>query len=379
MIVVFVLGAWSMFHVLLWCLFLYPLRLLSRYWYQKFENLIWMHGEKISILLTNLSAGVKYTVSGDFEHLNYGRHLVISNHVASGDWFIQLHTAGRNNRGDVRFFLKLMHKWVPALGWICQLHDCIFLARDMKVDRPYMKTMLNLFSQHHFDNYLILYPEGTFTTPLNSEAITKSHKWSEETHTQKFYNVLCPRTAGFELIMETPEAFDYVTIETIAFAGPHYDVKLGETHPPTMIDFFRAKFDSPLHVHLHFKRYRIAQIPKGAAAQGKWLLDRFVEKEDLLNQFKANGNRFPSDNAAGPLLVRDNQWELWTNFILGWMAYLTIGYWWWKWAPYTLYGSIIFVFVCTIFVVGYDHFHQFSHSRPSKMETASSNNKIKEQ
>jgi len=257
-----------------------------------------------------------------------------------------------------------MHQYVPLAGWCCILHDCIFffLARDMKVDQPYMKKKLTSFIKNKIDNFLIIYPEGTFTTPQNKDALEKSHKWAEENKLKKFYNVLIPRTTGFELIMETREAFDSIIDMTVAFEKP-YLVNLGVTNPPTMIDFFKYNDENPVKIHIHYKKYLIKDIPKENEKLKEWVLNVFTEKEELLNKFNEN-NCFPGKN----YFIHDNYWDLVNNFILGWFVYLISGYYWWLYTPYIFYSFVVLMVFAVVFIVIYDLLHQRSHSKPSKRE-----------
>jgi hypothetical protein len=102
------------------------------------------------------------------------------------------------------------------------------------------------------------------------------------------------------LCLENRECFDYVTNITCAFEKP-YGGKLGLIQPPTMFDFFRENEKSPLNIHIHVKKHKISEVPKKSEDLKKFLLDMFIEKEELLSCFDKNG-KFPGEQYCQPIV-----------------------------------------------------------------------------
>jgi 1-acyl-sn-glycerol-3-phosphate acyltransferase len=356
-------ACYSCFFVVIWGLFLAPIRLINVSLYQKLESLAWIYGAKLAIFVSNMSAGIPFYVYGDYVHdggVNFGRQLFVANHVSSADWLIHLFQAGRNGSGSLRFFLKSMHKYVPILGWACILHDMIFLTRDIKEDRPVLKKQLTIFNQNQTDNFLIIYPEGTFTTPENTWLVEKSQKWSKDNGQKVLQNVLTPRTTGFELLMETKEAFDYVVDLTCGFSKP-YSMKLAAVQPPTLIDFFQHNIEQPVKIHLHYKKYKVADIIDKPA---DWLLKRFEEKDTLLEYFEKHGC-FPGPGHA----VRDDWWDLTMTFLFTCAFEGLTSYFVHCWFPKIVYSGMALCVATTIIVFLYDLQHQKKKVRESKVKT----------
>lgn len=356
-------ACWTCLYVVLWGLLLSPIRLINVALYQKLEALAWIYGEKLAIFCSNVCAGVPFTISGDYGHdgcgPNYGRQLFVSNHVSSADWYIHLFMAGRNSTGALRFFLKSMHKWVPIAGWACILHDMIFLSRDIKDDRPVIKKQLKSFMENDTDLFMIIYPEGTFTTPDNIWQVEKSHKWSNDAGQRPLHNVLAPRATGFELLMETKEAFDYVVDVTVAFENP-YSVKLAKHSPPTIPDFWRHNEEEPVKIHMHYKRYKVSEIKEAPAL---FVHRLFEEKEDLLEHFDKHQS-FPGKGT----MIRDSWWDLTLNFLFTCLVEGVTSYFWYQWAPKTFFLAVGIAVFASVFLLWYDAKHQEKKFKPSKKD-----------
>ena len=61
-------------------------------------------------------------------------------------------------------------------------------------------------------------------TPSSQNLVKKVSDYCKKNNLPVLKNILTPRTKGFELIMETSDAFEYFTDITIAYERP-YEVK----------------------------------------------------------------------------------------------------------------------------------------------------------
>jgi len=257
--------------------------------------------------------------------------------------------------------LKSVLRYIPVLGWCCSQHDCIFLERDLKLDQEIIRGQLRNFAKHKSENWLILYAEGTYCTPHSHWLIEKNHEFSRKNGLPVLYNVLLPRTTGFELIMETREAFDYVTDVTIAYSKP-YQVKVGAYQPPNMLQMFIPNDNEPVTVHLHYRTYKMSDLPTEKAELSKWLINLYKEKEQLLEQFEKVGS-FPNN-----WLYQDDWMGLSINMVLTLAAQIIIGYFMYQWIPKIFISALTFNVLSALLVVGYDLHSQNSGFRPSKIQ-----------
>ena len=100
--------------------------------------------------------------------------------------------------------------------------------------------------------------------------------------------VLCPRVKGFAACVEGLDGHaDAIYDMTVAYSVD------GSFLRPANNPCMEAMMDGEYtQVHIHLKRHDTAEMPKHPVAVGNWLVDRFVEKDKLLQNFY-KGNGFP--------------------------------------------------------------------------------------
>lgn len=78
-----------------------------------------------------------------------------------------------------------------------------------------------------------------------------------------------------------------------------YDVTIGyKFRCPTFLD--NAFGVDPSEVHMHIRRVNLDEIPKSENEAAAWLMDTYQLKDQLLSDFKSQGN-FPCPRAEGGL------------------------------------------------------------------------------
>jgi len=206
--------------------------------------------------------------------------LVISNHQQMPDITALMALARRKNRlGDLKFFVKQALKWVPGVGWGMQFLNCPFLRRDWTQDREIIQRTFATLVRERIPMWLVSFAEGTRVTP---EKVRKSGQWAAERGLPATRHVLVPRTKGF--------------VATVEGLGEHlhaiYDVTIGYMDGvPTLWQHISG---SVRQVHLHVRRYPVAELPRVQQELSAWLVERWREKDELLERFYAEG-AFPSE------------------------------------------------------------------------------------
>ena len=207
--------------------------------------------------------------------------LVISNHQQMPDIVSLMALARSKDRlGDLKFFVKQAIKWFPGVGWGMQFLNCPFLRRDWTRDRETVQRTFATLVRERIPMWLVSFAEGTRSTP---EKILESSRWAAERGVAATRHVLIPRTKGF--------------VATVEGLGDHlhavYDVTIGYVDGvPTIGQLILGSVE---RVHLHVRRFPVADLPREAEELGQWLIDRFREKDNLLEQFYATG-AFPAES-----------------------------------------------------------------------------------
>ncbi len=201
---------------------------------------------------------------------------VIANHQAMADIPILgcvAHPSGR--KGDFKWFVKDPIKWVPGVGWGLLFLDCLFVKRNWTADKNKVIEIFKKIRTNNIPFWVISFLEGTRSTP---QKILKSQAFAKKQNLPPLRHVLLPRTKGFEATLDgLGDKIQAIYDITIAYEGS----------APSLLKFFFY----PTKIYVHKRRY--TTWPQENSARAAWALERFQEKDKLLDFFKNRG-RFPN-------------------------------------------------------------------------------------
>ncbi len=231
------------------------------------------------------------------------RLVLIANHQIYTDWLYFWwisYTAGHH--GHIYIILKQSLKWVPLIGPAMQLYSFIFMARKWVSDKSRMGYRLQKLRRTHTDDkgqtylnpmWLLIFPEGT---NLSANTRKTSAKWAAKSGTPDLRHALLPRSTGLQFCLaELKGSVEWVYDCTIAYA-PIPAGQYGQDIFTLRSVYFQGR--APQSVNMHWRRFKVADIPvDDPDAVQKWVLDRWREKDELLDVFYASG-RFPADRRA---------------------------------------------------------------------------------
>ncbi len=223
--------------------------------------------------------GTKIIVSGEDLPINENV-LVVSNHQQMPDITTIMALARSKGRlGDLKFFVKHAIKWVPGVGWGMQFLNCPFLKRDWSADREKIDATFDTLVRERIPMWLVSFVEGTRATEAKIRASTE---WALERGIKPTRNVLIPRTKGFAASVEG--------------LGDHlnavYDFTIGYVEGvPSLWQFITGRVKQ---IHVHIRRFPADELPKIEAELKLWLMDRFYEKDALLEEYYETG-AFPGE------------------------------------------------------------------------------------
>ncbi|KZT52522.1 hypothetical protein CALCODRAFT_512032 [Calocera cornea HHB12733] len=237
-------------------------------------------------------------------------------------------------------------KWIPVVGWGMQFYRFMFIKRSWIADRIYLgKNLLKLgqWAMKASEPFvLLIYPEGTL---VSDSTRALSRKYSEKTGIPDMTNMLLPRSTGLLFCLRTlsPSIPDLGLVDfTVGYAGIPA-AGYGQDYYTLRSVFFNGI--SPPTLHLHLRVWQAKDLPLGdmsdSATRGaeatqeekdvfdKWLLDRWREKDRLMDEFYKNGE-FPTFKGRyeWPMQVK-NAAEVAQAFvyfipvIVGWLVYRT--------------------------------------------------------
>jgi len=217
--------------------------------------------------------------SGDYLPPNETAFVIV-NHRWVVDWLMILCTAKRKGRlGCSKFFAKDSIKFIPGIGWGIWMLDYIFLARNWSKDQESINRTFKNLKDRKFPFWLVSHVEGTRLTP---EKLKQSQDFAKKKDLPIWNNVLLPRSKGF---VSTIQGLDDTIKAVYDFTIVYEDGR----RPPT---FSSMAFRRGGRAHIHTRRYPIETLPKKEEELNDWLMDRWIEKEKLIDTMLKEGN-FP--------------------------------------------------------------------------------------
>ena len=232
--------------------------------------------------------GLKIRYSGDAVPIGESS-IVVANHQGMTDIMALICFAFRQECVQyTKWMVKDALKFVPAIGWGMLFIDCVFLKRNWAQDRSSILATLDRYRANPDQVWLILFPEGTRMTP---EKLARSQAHAKKANLPTTHNVMLPRTRGFATALgELERKIDSVLVVSISYgrfrrvgeapkASESKDRASIVTTRPTLMEVIRGDCNE---IDLHIRRVPIAELPKEKVAQEKWLVDAFVEMDQLL-------------------------------------------------------------------------------------------------
>lgn len=226
------------------------------------------------VKLASLVYGVRINVTGDEIPMRENA-VVVSNHQQIPDITVLMAIAKSKDRlGDLKWFVKDVVKYVPGVGWGMLFLDCPFVKRDWASDKDYIKQVFHRILSGKVPLWLVTFAEGTRLSPAK---LKQSREYAEKNGLFVPRHVLIPRTKGF--------------VATVSGMRQHldavYDVTIGYIGGvPTLWQWIKGYVRE---VNLHIRRYPIELLPREETDLSIWLMERFRQKDELLEGYYAEG------------------------------------------------------------------------------------------
>lgn len=210
--------------------------------------------------------------------------LVLCNHQEMADITVLFRLARQKGRlGDMKWFVKDVLKYAPGVGWGMLFLDCLFIKRDWLKDKHKIEKTFATLLAYKVPVWLVSFVEGTRMKP---SSLASSQRYAAASGLTPLKHVLVPRSKGF--------------VATVEGLGSHldavYDITIGYVDGvPTLWQWAEGRVRK---VHVHVRRYALADLPQGSEALGAWLHARYVEKDALLDAYYAQGAFSPHPESS---------------------------------------------------------------------------------
>ncbi|PIE05928.1 MAG: hypothetical protein CSA75_02185 [Sorangium cellulosum] len=221
---------------------------------------------------------INIIVSGDDVPMRENA-IVVANHQDMADIPFLMNLAIKKDRlGDMKWFVKKNIKYVPGVGWGMVFLDCLFVERQWMSDHASIEATFKRLIDDDVPVWLITFIEGT---RVNQEKLANSQAYALSHGLKPLRHVLTPRTKGFVASVQGLRTH----IDAV------YDITIGyENGVPNLWQYIQGLAK---RAHLHVRRYPINALPQSDEKVSRWIHERFVEKDELLEHFYRHGS-FPS-------------------------------------------------------------------------------------
>lgn len=301
-----------------------PLYFYSKDWFYAYNALTKQYFGLLVTTMTQWWSPTLVRVSGDKSmagllkqnadgmlEIDFGERIVLmANHQIYTDWLYLWWTAYTNSpptHGHIYIILKESLKWVPLIGPAMQFYRFIFMARKWATDQERLRYRLQKLNSQHtgpLSNssqpnqqldpmWLLIFPEGT---NLSGNTRKQSQKFADKSGIPNLRHQILPRSTGLQFcLQELKDTVGYVYDCTIAYE-PIPPGGYGQDIFTLRSVYFQGR--PPKSVNMHWRRFAIKDIPiDDKDAMHDWIMQRWREKDDLIEAFLQNG-KFPADVEA---------------------------------------------------------------------------------
>lgn len=226
------------------------------------------------VILSQRVQGVRLVVTGDVVPEREDA-IVFSNHQQMPDiTFLMIWARQKHRLGDLKWIVKDVIKYVPGVGWGMVFLDCVFVKRNWTDDHRSIQGVFARIVENRVPHWLVSFPEGTRIT---EEKLARSRAYAERQGQPPPRHVLVPRTKGFVASVRGLRGRSTAV----------YDCTIGYVAGvPTLWQYVKGYARV---AHLHVRRFPMSELPEDDGEVARWLLERFQEKDRLLDEYYARG------------------------------------------------------------------------------------------
>jgi len=234
-----------------------------------------------------------------------GHTLVIMNHHTELDWLFCWKVCERaGTLGNARAFAKDVLKYLPVIGWSSYMSEDIYLARSWEKDKAEVSKALEKLEGYPSPVWLHLFPEGTRKTDVKLKA---SQEFAASRDLPSLKNHLTPRTKGFSFTISE-------TSKREGGFSSILDLTVVPDQSSDELTFKNIMCGKSTKTNIFLRKYDVKSIPTKEEESGEWLMNLFVEKDNLVQSYQESNTldalTFTNDLSLKPHNLKPNLWTL---------------------------------------------------------------------
>lgn len=304
--------------------------------------------------------------------------IMLPNHSYELDYMVCFALADQlGNMGSYKSMSKDELKYLPVVGWCLWMSDIIFLKRRWQQDKKDLGRKLN--ELYDYDQMILgIFAEGTRWSPEKQRAAIE---FAKSRSLEPLQHHLLPRTRGFIYTLRhylkdmaaTEVEHKHRRLLADESLLRLFNLEIIMPDRPTFGDFIEGR---QLRAHIYCEEIELSRELRDEAIESRdeddcpkltrWLHDVFVRKDQIVDQFYANGHKFtvppeggafPMQRSLAPLVI----WLLGFSFTWSLIAYLAAN-------SAGLWSAVLvcFLVACAWMMSRIDHESRAKHSRFAK-------------
>ena len=228
---------------------------------------------------------------------------------------------------------KLVKNLIPTFGLLNEIAGNIYIGRNSKQAKLKLSKRLNNILSSEGQLTFAYWPEGLIWTPSRYR---KAAKFAESLGIEPFKHHLVPRTNGFNLILKKLIRF----AECLGKKVHIYNMQIVYGENATIFDWLYGRrinidiFIEEIGLNEEVRREALDESlqPEDCKACAKFLYDVFRRKDELIEEYKRNGNKFVSAPSGGVLEEAPH-----LDMLLVWLTSATLT----LWLMYYIFGGFV--------------------------------------
>ncbi|CAI5437508.1 unnamed protein product [Caenorhabditis angaria] len=256
---------------------------------QKLDNALYKSYMRLCLFVFENLSGVEIRIHGEMSILDgklVENCVILSNHQSNVDWIIPVMLAARHGPGgneqSFRVMVKKSIHFVPLFGWYIFQHGYIYVRRFGEFIGEPVLRQLKWLNDTIPPYWLLIFPEGTRLSAKKTKLIEESCRFLEKNGRPEMRNVLCPRSGGLQLALDNLQTLDAIYDLTVMYGQTRQPNR--RAIAPGMLEFCCGPSEFKT-LDIKIERFGVNEIPKEKTKLREWTIDRFAEKEKVLNDF----------------------------------------------------------------------------------------------
>ncbi|KAK3093223.1 hypothetical protein FSP39_012890 [Pinctada imbricata] len=329
---------------MVWLCILYPVKLFA-------PNIFWtieaclFKGLLVVVTGWTFSGGYLLYESGDKLNSIYKESaILLVNHQSTSDVPVVMATLQAKDLviGRVMWVMDYIFKFTN-FGWVSVVHGDFFIlqgkeSRDKSLGE--LKEHLEALYDSTYKKWMVLFPEGGFLRKRRQ----RSQEFAKKNDLPVLQHVTLPRVGALKVILDTLGVATNKGTNSQGRLKWIIDMTVGYPNAEALdLHGMCIGYWKPRKIQIHYRAYPISEIPTETEPLTKWMYQRFVEKEKMLEHFYKDGRNLEDSDNQERILPRVKGHDLpidLLEMLIHHLFYITSCYVFWNYLFFSIFSVL---------------------------------------